>query len=52
MRGYERFDKIVLVINDDGYVEGLNFVFGVAKIGGALAWYSRRDYAGSNHFTT
>ncbi|WP_243678357.1 hypothetical protein [Vulcanisaeta distributa] len=39
MRGYEGFDKIVLVINDDGYVEGgLNFVFGVAKIGGgALA---------------
>ncbi|WP_054853493.1 archaemetzincin family Zn-dependent metalloprotease [Vulcanisaeta distributa] len=36
--GYEGFDKIVLVINDDGYVEGgLNFVFGVAKIGGALA---------------
>ncbi|MGC8606974.1 MAG: archaemetzincin family Zn-dependent metalloprotease [Vulcanisaeta sp.] len=37
VRNYERFDKIVLVINDNGYVEGLNFVFGVAKIGGALA---------------
>ncbi|BDR91925.1 archaemetzincin family Zn-dependent metalloprotease [Vulcanisaeta souniana] len=37
VRGYEGFDRIVLVINDDGYVEGLNFVFGVTKIGGALA---------------
>ncbi len=37
--GYEGFDKIVLVIDDDGYVEGgLNFVFGgVAKMSGSLA---------------
>ncbi|GAB6943852.1 archaemetzincin family Zn-dependent metalloprotease [Vulcanisaeta sp. JCM 14467] len=37
VRNYEGFDKIVLVIDDDGYVQGLNFVFGVAKIGGSLA---------------
>ncbi len=37
VRGYEGFDKLVLVIDDDGYVEGFNFVFGVARIGGALA---------------
>ncbi|MCG2880244.1 MAG: archaemetzincin family Zn-dependent metalloprotease [Vulcanisaeta sp.] len=37
VRNYEGFDKVVLIINDDGYVRGLNFVFGVARIEGSLA---------------
>ncbi|MGC9152740.1 MAG: archaemetzincin family Zn-dependent metalloprotease [Vulcanisaeta sp.] len=37
VKNYEGFDKIVLIIDDDGYVKGLNFVFGVAKIRGSLA---------------
>ncbi|MFB6469704.1 MAG: archaemetzincin family Zn-dependent metalloprotease [Vulcanisaeta sp. AZ3] len=37
VKGYEGFDKIVLIIDDDGYVKGFNFVFGIANIGGSLA---------------
>jgi Predicted Zn-dependent proteases len=33
---YEGFDRIVLIMDDDGYVRGLNFVFGVTKIEGNL----------------
>lgn len=31
------YDKVVVVLNDDGYVEGLNFVFGIAYMNGKVA---------------
>ncbi|WP_069807058.1 archaemetzincin family Zn-dependent metalloprotease [Vulcanisaeta thermophila] len=37
VRDYGDYDRIVLVIDGDGYVEGMNFVFGVARMNGKLA---------------
>ena len=36
VEGYD-YDMVVFVIDGDGYVEGLNFVFGIARIYGKVA---------------
>ncbi len=36
-RVFPQYGRYIFIIDDDGFVEGLNFVFGVARIGGKTA---------------